>query len=621
MTRGRFACWTRLANALAISRRELTWAAAAAGLVILLTSIPYLYGWAITPPGMVYMGYVYDRFDHGVHSAWVRQAQMGRWLFESLFTTEPQSPHFFNLYFLLIGRLARYLHLSITAVEQLGRVVFGWAFLVVAYAFAAQFTQSVFTRRLALLLIGLSSGLGWLVNAHVPTAEGAGYLHTWAMDYVPGGTMNGLIMPEAITFPSLMIFDLFAAAYFLLIGTFYLLWLAWQRGSWRLAACAALAAMILANVHSYDIITVWAVGAVALAVLAILQRRLPRRELGMFAAVAALSVIPVIYQYHVFLTSQVFREKANSPTLSPPFDLKSGRAAADYLIGELKYVLTFGLCAFAALPAIVRAARRRHPGWLYLAAWAVVPFVLVYLPFSFQRKIAEGMHVPLSMLAALAIGDMLLQPRPFVGRRKTVAGGEARPLRQWSVAVVFLALAVPSNVALTGLILRDLRDDSRYRTFRLGQPSPGFGDIGLRDIRPSYYLHADEIEAMEWLTAHSKPGDAILSLPGTGMYLPPVTGRHAYCAHIAETLNVHWKIYQVLRFFGNPMPAADGTMLPPMTDAERLALAKANRLKYVYYGCAEQGFAMVRPQQIGCLELVHRNRRVQIYAFKAGARR
>ena len=92
----RFAFWTRLANALSISRRELNWAAVVAGLVILLTFIPYVYGWAITPRGTVYMGYVFEKNDHSVHSTWVSQAKAGRWLFVDLFTTEPQRPHFFN---------------------------------------------------------------------------------------------------------------------------------------------------------------------------------------------------------------------------------------------------------------------------------------------------------------------------------------------------------------------------------------------------------------------------------------------------------------------------------------------------------------------------------------------
>lgn len=558
-----------------------------------LTCIPYLYGWINTPKGMVYMGYAYNVFDHAVHSAWARQAQMGRVLFVDPFTTEPHSPHFFHLYFLLLGALTRFFHLPLMAAEQAGRLIFGWAFLVLVYAFSAQFTQSVFSRRLALLLTGLSSGLGWLVNARAQ--PGPFQLTNWAMDYVPSA--RGLIMPEAITFPSLMIFGLFAVSYFLLTVTFYLLWLAWRHDSWKLALWAGLTAMILGNVHSYDLITVWAVGGVALVALAVARRQLSVKHAAMLAVVLGMSAAPIAYQYHVFLTSQVFRDKANTATWSPPpFDESAGRAPLDYVAGVLRYALTLGLCAFIALPAVVQAVRRRNAGWLYLAAWGLVPFALVYLPFRFQRKVAEGMHVPLCILAALAIGDMLLA----VGSRPRMRNGQRRPLpvaSQWLVALVVVAAVIPSNVALMGLILKDLGAD--------GHP---------------YYLRAGEVKAMQWLAAHSKPEDAVLSTMLIGAYLPRVAGNHAFLAHLAETLNFGRKQITVSRFFGHSQAVSRLKVLKPMTDDERMNLARANRLAYVYYGPDEKAIAKVEPRHMRCLELVYDNGQVQIYRFKTRLR-
>jgi hypothetical protein len=587
--------WSRLASALDIGRRELTWAAVVASLVMLITCVPYLYGWLHTPKGMVYMGYVYEVPDHLVHSSWLRQVEMGEVLLDDAFTTDPQTPHFFHIYALVLGSLARLFHLPLMMMEQSARLISGWVFLIIVYALAAQFTQSLFTRRLALLLTSLSSGLGWLVNR---TPQPMFHPANWAMDYVPQGA--GLIMTEAITFNSLMMWDLFAFSYLMLALTFYLLWLAWKRASWRLAVCSGIAAAVVANVHTWDIITVWAVASSAAAALGLAQRRWPRREIAMLALVVALSAVPAAYQYHLWQTSEVFREKAMKMWSPPPFDEASGRAALDYLTGVVRYLLTFGLCALAAALAVGRALVRRDAGWLYLSAGAVVPFALVYVPVQFQRRMAEGMHVPICILAALAVGDMLVAG--WNARLRAARKPALSPARRWAVGLTIVALTIPSNVAMIGLILQRL---SRAPSLDAQQGAPPF------------YLPREDLAAMQWLAAHSAPRDAVLALSmnSVALYLPRVSGNHTYVTHWAESIDFVRKRAEVLRFFGHSIPSPGGRMRPAMTNEERVRLARANHLRYVYYRRGEARMAKMAPDALPFLKLVYANREVRLYRF------
>jgi hypothetical protein len=81
------------------------------------------------------------------------------------------------------------------------------------------------------------------------------------------------------------------------------------------------------------------------------------------------------------------------------------------------------LAAFAPLWLLAGAGLRlawRELGprrWL-LVAWVVAPVVLVYLPVSFQRRMAEGWIVPLGILAAVAAARLRL---PLLGSRASAA--------------------------------------------------------------------------------------------------------------------------------------------------------------------------------------------------------
>jgi hypothetical protein len=536
-----------LAGNTSIPRAELRWAAGFAALVMAATCLPYLYGIAITPPGLRYMGFLGNPDESNVYMGWMRQAMEGHWLFRDPFTTEPQPGRFLNVFFLALGLVARALHVEPIWSYHAARLVFGFLLLLTGYVFAARFCRSLLARRLALGLMGLSSGLGWLYALLQPDAQ----VH-------PIDFGAHLILPEAITFLSVLVFPLFAASTWLLLITYLLLLRAWDTGSLKALIGACVAALILANIHTYDALGIYSVLVAYLLAKGVSERRMPWREAALAAVVAAVSVWPVVYQYVFFRGDFVFRTKALTLTLTPP-----GRFVA----------LGYGLPLLLAIPGgAIGLVNRRL---IFPVVWVVATWLLIaYAPFSFQRKMIEGMHLPLCVLAAAFVGDYVL----------------ARPWRSAAMAAVGLvALTIPSNAFFVRRAGGDLlTNNAEY----------------LWVLMPPHYLTRDEYDAMVWLREHTRPDDAVLCTNLMGSYIPGVAGNTVFVGHWAETIHFGSKLGELADFF-----------TPTTRDQVRIEMARRNHLRYLFYGRWERGAGRFDPNTSSWMTPVYRRGEVTIFRF------
>jgi len=528
-----------------IERGELRWAAWFAAALMAATCLPYLFGIAATPPESRYMGFLSNPDEHNVYMGWMRQAMEGRWLFKDPFTTESQpGAGFFNVFFLALGWVARALHVEPIWPYHGARLIFGFLLLVTAYVFAARYCRTVLARRLALGLVGLSSGFGWIYALLRPDAA----VHP--LDYG-----RHLVLPEAITFLSLLLNPLFAASMWLILATYLLLLRAWDTGSRKALLGASLAALFLANIHTYDVLVIWCVLAAMVLVRGAMQRRLPWREAWMAAVVVAVSVWPVIYQVAFFQADPVFQAKALTKALTPP-----GRYVA----------LGLGLPLLLAIPGAAVAARRRL---VLPVVWVAVNWLLVaYAPFSFQRKMIEGMHLPICVLAAAFVGDCLL------ARRWRGAG---------AVALAVVVLSLPSNAFFVRQAGHNLLTNNREY---------------LHVLMPPLYLSDDEFAAMRWLRENTRSDEAVLSTNLTGSYIPGVAGNFVFVGHWAETIHYKRRLGETLDFLS-----------PATSDGFRIALARRHSLRYLFYGPRERAVGGFDPEASPRMTRVHRVGRVSTY--------
>lgn len=476
-----------------------------------LTGLPYLFGVALAGDGRHYLGFVYNPDEPNVHLAWIRQAREGRVFLRNEYTHEPHEGRFFNAFMLGLGRLARLLHASPYQVFQGARLAFGFLLLVATYVCVAAFTANRRHRQLAFLLTATSSGLGWL---YVGLTRGQG-----ALD--PVDVPPGLTMPEAITFLTVYLHPLFSFSALLLVVSLTLAARSLERRRLRLAVAAGLTALVLANSHTYDILPLYAVLGLWVMGRALWQRRWVWREWAALSLVMLFSAPAVGYQAHLIQSDPLYAAKAYTETLSPPLRT---------------YLLSYGLLIPLALGGSYVLVRRKQQRLGLFLVWAVVGFILVYLPVAFQRKMAEGLHVPLCVLAALGLSRgsaRLAAALAALGARtQRRMRQRMRPWRRGLLTLGVLAL-MPSNAFFVWANGHDLltnNTDPERRTL------------------PPYYLDEAEYQCFQWLQRHSEPDALILCVPQLGSYIPPLIGRRVYLGHWAETIRFADKIEQFRRF-------------------------------------------------------------------------
>jgi hypothetical protein len=477
--------------------RDYVWLALGLGALLLLTSLPYIYGRLSAPPGRQFMGIVSDVPDTAQYFSWLRAHQRAL-IVSNWMTPEPNAPAFFNLLWLALGRLSLWTGLSFAACLQLLRVIAGAGFAGALFWLYGLLAESQRERWLATALVLVGGGVGWV----------------WAIEKYAAGRTDLLFPLDVQVAEPNAFLSLLGYPHFLLAAAFVLaifgLFIAGAR-SGRVAPhiCAALLALLLGLQHAYDLITIYC----ALGAFVLLRwwsaGRFPAREIAGLAVIGLVSSPPAAY--FAYLTSQnpIWRQ------VLAQFD-----NAGVFTPNPLHLLIVFGPqlpLAVAMLPAL---ARRRSEADLLLLAWVIVGFGLLYIPTDFQIHMLNPYQVPLALLAARAALRYAARP------------GAGAALRRFAPAALVLVASLV-NVYLLGWRFVDL---ARHQA--------------------PYYLHNDEVAALAWLDRQA--GDSVtLSSETLGQYVPALAGKRAVLAHWAQTVDYYGKRDEVTRFFDSATSEAD----------------------------------------------------------------
>ena len=212
--------------------------------VLVLTSIPYLYAYLSAPPDKQFMGIMLDVPDHGQYFSWMRELSTSA-LASNKLTPEANEPVFFNLLWWGLGHLKRWFGLSLDLTFQLFRLVTGGLLLATGYLVIARFLGEVEQRRAAFLVFTFGSGFGWvLVLLKYTVTNGVLY---YPLD---------VFIAEGNTFLGIMAYPHFiAAALYILVFILFLESLA--KKQIRYAVFAGLFAQFLGWQHAYDLVLVY----------------------------------------------------------------------------------------------------------------------------------------------------------------------------------------------------------------------------------------------------------------------------------------------------------------------------------------------------------------------------
>jgi hypothetical protein len=483
-----------------ITSPERRWLIGAALVVLLLASLPYLVGALTAGPDRVFTGLQVNPLDGVSYLAKMRLGYDGGWLFRLLFTPEQGQGVFLFTYFIALGHVARMLNLPLIAVFHTARLLGGFALLWMIYELiarvtdAARLTNAIDLRRRAWWIVALSSGLGWLATL------------------LGHGDSSDLTIAESNTFYSLMANAHFALAAAIMIGMFILI-LEMRSFSIGRVITLTVLSLILAVIQPFAPVAVYSIAGVTLLVLWWRNRRVrpstalrsaqgalafPRTQF-LAAFIAGLITVPLLfYLYNTTQADAVLQAwSQQNQTLSPP--------PIDYLLG---YGLLWIFAFFGA-----RSAWRRKSDWdVLLLVWIIVTLPLLYAPFPLQRRLSLGLHVPIGILAAIGLTEIVRAKWP----RRVLIGVTL-------LTSIFIELAL-------------------------------FGGAAAHD--PRIYLTMNEASALNWLQANAPREAVVLASPEMGGFIPAFAGQRVVYGHPYETVNAEAREQQVKDFFAGTIDQA-----------------------------------------------------------------
>jgi hypothetical protein len=281
-----------------------------------------------------------------------------------------------------------------------------------------------------------------------------------------------------------------------------------------------------------------------------LRRRRPDWSALAYLALAALAPALIAgYTLCVFACDPIYRAWSVQNQIGSPH--------------PLHYLAGYALVGALALLGAGRALRRRQAHLQLPLVWVALTPLLVYLPFSMQRRLINGAQVPLCLLAAQGLIYGLILP---FGRSAFVRCLSRHPrysragMRRWAIATVVL-LTMPTNLLLI------------------------LGNCLQTSMRaPPIYHSRAELEALDWLRENTAPGDTVLCAYETGNYVPARAGNRVLLGLGTETAYAARKRVEVQRFFDERE-----------SDAWRQELLRRYHIAYVLVGPRERTLGGATP--------------------------
>lgn len=511
--------------------------------IVLVTAAPYCYGYFTRPPGTVYSGLHYlTPGDTNVFLSMIEQVKQGHTIFLNLYTSEPQHRIYTNPLWLSVGLIAKFFRTSDLLALHLARSLWIIIFTSVIYLLIAYLFTERRKRRWLLLIVVFASGVGVFFNPFLfnPSNIIEHPTDTW--------------VAESVTFLSLYHSPHLIASLTLIVLIFLLMLLAFEHDQVSYSIGAGLAGLVLLWFHPFNGPTIFLVLGTYLFIRFAAERKIIWSQVGHLAILGVMAAPAAMYLLEMSRIDWVIRNWSAQNILPSP-------NVWMYLIG---YGFLVPLVLFGLWITIKQAIHQRF----VLVSWFIASAALIYAPVAFQRRMSEGMHIPLALLAGVAIFAIFDRlPRQRMYSRYAFG----------MLLIIFLPL---TNVQIIG------QDFFVYN--------------GKKTL--PYYLDNQEVAAMHWLQLNAAPESITFSSYYTGNFIPAYSGRIVWIGHGPQTIDLLEKFDRSEWFWrSDDEVTAKGVFL------------ETNHITYVYYGRKEKEIGSFNPANKSFLSPVFSNDLVTIY--------
>lgn len=443
-------------------------------MVLLLVTAPYLYAFIASGSQHVFGGFLLNPIDGNSYLAKMHQGWSGQWRFRLPYTAHPGKGAYLFMFYIALGHAARIVNLPLGLVFHAARISSVICLLVTLAGFYERVMTGETQKRLAFGIAALGSGLGWLAvvfglfTMDFWVAETYPFLASYANPHFPLGLalMIYMLPPRE------------KQAYGILVTLSILL-----------ALILPFGLIILILLRAADLIVDWAENDETTwqdlfyqrAFVSLLVISISGGPVLLYEVWAA-STDPVLSLWH-----------AQNVTPSPPI---------------WRLMISLSPAILLSLVGIKGAWIKKHSRILVL--WMALGLVLIYFPWSLQRRFVLGYYIPLAGLAAAGLNGLH---------------------KKWGLRFVtrvslFFLLASPTNLVVL---------------------ASGMQAVLSKD--PQIYLTQDEAAALRWLEGNADPEGVVLSSPEIGLYIPAHSGKRVVYGHPFETVHAEKRETQVKGFF------------------------------------------------------------------------
>jgi hypothetical protein len=492
--------------------------------VLAITCLPYIYASRNSGGDSVFGGFLLNPLDGNSYLAKMYEGWRGDWRFTLPYTAEKGKGSSIFLFYLVLGHLARATNLPLLTVFHLARGISIVLMVVALYRFIEGIFLDKKRRFITFVLASLGSGLGWLaLSAGVFTsdfwvAEAYPFLSAFANPHFPLSLALILLL---LTFPSE---NGLKSSY---------------RVGFIQGMIDGLFALLLAIILPFGVVIVLLI----LGVLGVWE---------IYPRFSTLRNSPVIQRWFwIFLggfpvLAYELWQITNDPLLSiwNSQNVTSSPPWWDFLISLSPVILLALIGGYSRIRSRLRNER-------LLLVWAVMGVILIYFPWSLQRRFMLGIYIPMSCLAVFGLGTLFRGKRAF----------------NLSV-IVLLLFVLPTNlIVLTASQKAVMAKD------------------------PKIFLTQEELMAFRWIETHTAQDAVVLTSTDNGLYIPAYTGRRVIYGHPYETVDAAAEKQRVTEFFQNAsskdaislLNSVDFLYLGPrephvdgLTDVDHLVIAYQN---------------------------------------------
>ena len=336
------------------------------GLVTLITTIPYIFGFFMQNEQFVFSGFLFGVEDGNSYIAKMLIGSSGDWLFRSPYSAVNQNGLIAFFPYLLLGKIAggSGLHEQLISIFHLFRIA-GVFFLVYVYIrFFVLFCDNKNTIQLGLLLVLFGAGWDWLILIfgmdRIPISfyspETFGFLSVFGLPHLcfsRGFMLLGIMQLFKFDFTN-------KAKPFMGTGLFFLMAAIFQP---------------LNLVIAYTVFGIW-------WLFSLEKKKFSFQfNLVLKQSLAVLISFPAFIYYFWIVNSDPFMKQWTAQNIlpSPPF--------IDYLFAfsPLLIAILLELFLFKKQKEALFEENKK-----ILLLWVVIAFILVYLPINVQRRLMDG---------------------------------------------------------------------------------------------------------------------------------------------------------------------------------------------------------------------------------------